>query len=430
MSHDVAILPAGQDISPERVGHGDSTSEADQNEMEKENIPINATSTSSTRMYWLIGGAICCCTCCCCLGGGAVVIVLAFAVKAHVLSDGAPFDCSDLPVLEGHPEIVTHKVVTRDGITLGFWRLPQNDTQKLRPVLIMHGLECSARDWFAGLDSQALPWQLWRAGFDVWLGNNRGNFLTETPQYDWTFEEMADIDLPTMVNEVLAVTGAASLAYVGHSQGALQAFMHFTADNVTSAKISHFAALAPAVYMTQQRWTWNALSGFHIDEAWSYVGEDNSFKTAEEAQRDKCYTVSMVGGCWTCSQDMGGSFMAGEKGFAPSCQTKFRCIPAGTSTNNVRAFAMALRAGDFQGYLTDRGRPINFTAMTVPVSLAVGDKDLFMSPDNVKRIGDACPPEIVTDFTVVEGAGHMDLVWGTKTATQVFEPLVQRLLSI
>merc|ERR1740117_1162887 len=104
-------------------------------------------------------------------------------------------------------------------MTLTMWRVPVSISKPRRPVLIMHGFECSSRDWFTGLDKEALPWLMWRAGFDVWIGNSRGNFLSKTPSWAWTTLQMTDIDLPTMVDSILAETGAQSLVYIGHSLG-------------------------------------------------------------------------------------------------------------------------------------------------------------------------------------------------------------------
>merc|ERR1711865_1208320 len=117
--------------------------------------------------------------------------------------------------------------------------------------------------------------------------------------------------------------------------------------------------------------------------------------------RDRCYTTSYVSAELDgCRRDMGSSYMPGDRGFAPTNWEKFQCVPSGTSSDNVRAFADGLRAGSFQSYLANLDRPINFTALSMPISLAVGDQDLFMSPEDVERIRTECRPGVVVDSRV------------------------------
>merc|ERR1712151_653237 len=134
-------------------------------------------------------------------------------------------------------------------------------------------------------------------------------------------------------------------------------------NSTTAARISQLVALAPAVYLTPQSFTWSAFAGIHLDDMASVATAraETPFTTWEEILRTKCYTGSYVQLCESCAQDMGGSWIPGDTGFAPTCWEKFLCIPAGTSSDNVRAYANAIRQGDFQRYLSTIGRAIDFT---------------------------------------------------------------------
>ena len=64
-----------------------------------------------------------------------------------------------------------------------------------------------------------------------------------------SWDEMAKYDLPATIKNVLAVTQAQSLAYVGYSQGTEIAFAQFSQDSVLARQVRVFVALAPVAYL-------------------------------------------------------------------------------------------------------------------------------------------------------------------------------------
>jgi lysosomal acid lipase/cholesteryl ester hydrolase len=100
------------------------------------------------------------------------------------------------------------------------------------------------------------------AGYDVWVGNNRGNGYSMvnkhfTPSqagfWNFTWDSFAEIDLPTEINYVLKATGQKKLTYAGISQGTTQAFAGFSGDHALASKVDLFIAFAPVAYVHHQR---------------------------------------------------------------------------------------------------------------------------------------------------------------------------------
>ena len=93
---------------------------------------------------------------------------------------------------------------------------------------MQHGLECDMTFWLWNRPSVAPALVLARAGYDVWLGNNRGNRFSDThvnlnpksKEY-WTFdwEQMGTFDTPAVIKMIKSKTGYPKVNYIGHSEG-------------------------------------------------------------------------------------------------------------------------------------------------------------------------------------------------------------------
>ncbi|KAF1986094.1 alpha/beta-hydrolase [Aulographum hederae CBS 113979] len=134
----------------------------------------------------------------------------------------------------------------------------QSHSQKKKyPVLMIHGLLHSAGA-FCCNEEDSFAFYLAKAGYDVWLGNNRCGFdprhellgYSDPRMWAWNVRQMGVMDLPALVSRVLSETGFPKLALVAHSQGTTQTFVALAKEQRPDLgeKISVFCALAPAAY--------------------------------------------------------------------------------------------------------------------------------------------------------------------------------------
>ena len=93
----------------------------------------------------------------------------------------------------------------------------------------MHGVLDSS-DNFAAMDNSVVN-HLSSLGFDIWLGNNRGNKYSCTNNtlssdskefWDHSFQEMAEIDFPLFLKTIKEKTGKDKINVIAHSQGGTQ----------------------------------------------------------------------------------------------------------------------------------------------------------------------------------------------------------------
>jgi len=149
-----------------------------------------------------------------------------------------------------------HYVQTKDGYILGVHRMPPKDVRKARGVVFFqHGFMQNSEAFIVRGPNKALPFILVDQGYDVWLGNNRGNkyshkHLQHSPEqevfWDFSLDDFALSDIPSMLGYVLETSNAKTLSYIGFSQGTAQAFAAFSVNAQLAERVNLFIALAPA----------------------------------------------------------------------------------------------------------------------------------------------------------------------------------------
>lgn len=106
--------------------------------------------------------------------------------------------------------------------------------------------------WIKYADKDSTAFQLAKAGYDVWLGNNRGNKYSpkdgDTSQY--SFIELGKFDLPATLNLISEKIGR-KVSYIGHSQGCTQIFYAMAKNQkLIQSKVDLVVAVAPATHMS------------------------------------------------------------------------------------------------------------------------------------------------------------------------------------
>lgn len=162
-----------------------------------------------------------------------------------------------------------HIVQTKDGYLLGVhrlaWKKGEEDarinagpgTVQKKVVYLHHGLLMNSEVWVCITEKErCLPFLLVDQGYDVWLGNNRGNKYskkcmhhapTEVEFWDFSMDQFAFHDIPDSIDYILSTTHQPSLSYIGFSQGTAQAFATLSIHPTLNSKVDVFVALAPAM---------------------------------------------------------------------------------------------------------------------------------------------------------------------------------------
>lgn len=358
-------------------------------------------------------------------------------------------NASELIESKGYP-CENHDVITDDGFILGIQRIPHGlkDTNKnkARPVVyLQHGLLGSSTNFLTNLENESLAYVLADAGYDVWLGNSRGNTYssrhtlypkTSKKFWAWSFDEMAKYDLPATLNYITNMTNEETMYYIAHSQGTLLGFMEFSQDPEIAKKIRLMVALGPVLTVGHMTSPIRMLTYFSDTELFDVFGKKNFLPKnryidfmAETVCKE--YETRFV--CLDVIELIAG-FDHTHLNVSRLPVYLTHC-PAGTSTRNMAHFAQNYRTkkccmydfGSAKENELHYGQPFppqyNVTNMDVPVVLYSGSKDSLADPQDVKLLIKQL--KNVVFHQTIEGWAHLEFIWGIDGRKVFFNEMLK-----
>jgi len=173
----------------------------------------------------------------------------------------------DIIVSKGYP-LEIHDVTTEDGYILRLHRIPHgnrsdDDSDGMSPkkvIFLQHGIFATDFVWVTGPTTDALAYVLADQGYDVWLGNSRGNTYSrkhvtldpdDLPYWDFSWDELGRYDIPASVDYILKRTQQKKLTYVGYSLGCALFFISAVDHPQLNDQIEMMIGLGPTSRVTQ-----------------------------------------------------------------------------------------------------------------------------------------------------------------------------------
>ncbi len=150
-------------------------------------------------------------------------------------------------------EVDYHYTTTKDNYVLCMHRLP-NEGKPV--VLLWHGCMMSSEVWVCSRKELSIAKYIHSLGYDVWMGNNRGNkyskkhlYLSNATEEYWNFslDHFILLDIPAVVDFMLKFTKQSTFSYVGFSQGTAQFFGALSAIPELEEKLNVMIALSAVI---------------------------------------------------------------------------------------------------------------------------------------------------------------------------------------
>jgi len=311
-------------------------------------------------------------------------------------------------------------------------------------VFLQHGLEDIGATWFLNLANQSLGFLLADAGYDVYAGNSRGTDWTSHQTlstssrefWDFSYDEMAEFDLPAQVELALNLSGESQLTYIGHSQGTLQAFAAFgdQAPGAVAEKIKLFVALAPVAYVNHVEAMVKLLADIDLVNLLDLIGSDKFFSNMtfyETLFPELCDHNPLS--CESLLFAIGGV----DKGNlnASRIEVYVHFTPGGTSTKNMLHWSQGVKHKRFAKYdygyfgnekhYGQHSPPLyDLSQVTVPTAIFTGGHDTLADPSDVTRLLAELPNSTVIYRKHIEKYEHLDFTWGIDTGYLIYPAIL------
>ncbi|MCJ1321116.1 cholesterol esterase [Xylographa vitiligo] len=357
-------------------------------------------------------------------------------------------DFVDLCALYGY-YAEEHVVQTGDGYLLGLhrlgWKKGEEDTRvnagqdslHKKVVYLHHGLMMNSEVWVCLTEKErCLPFMLVEKGYDVWLGNNRGNKYSKkstrhSPNshafWNFSIDEFAFHDIPDSINYILKTTSQPTLSYIGFSQGTAQAFATLSIHPTLNDKVDLFVALAPAMAPA-------GLSNGIVDSLVKASPEVIflAFGRRSILSSTTMWQTILYPPIFTRLIDMSLAFLFGWKTQNISVHQKLAAYPhlySYTSTKSMVHWFQIIRNKSFQMYDDDVQAPLSLGAsdryykvakfptrnIKTPIVLVYGGSDSLV---DIRVMLKELPRHTVAKE--IAHFEHLDFLWGQGLDTLVF----------
>ncbi|NXU59450.1 LICH hydrolase, partial [Turnix velox] len=352
---------------------------------------------------------------------------------------------SEIIRYHGYPS-EEYDVTTEDGYVLRVFRISagknsQNTGQK-PAVFLQHAFLGDATHWISNLPNNSLGFLLADAGFDVWMGNSRGNTWSlkhrtlnpgQKEFWQFSFAQMGKYDIPAELYFIMNKTGEKNVYYIGHSEGSAAGFIAFSTYPELAQRVKLFSALGPVTtcsYATSPLMKIANLPAPLLRFALGGKGFAHQIGFLKGPVTQLCTNMDKFCGHVLC-HIAGGDIRNLN---TSRIDTYVGHSPAGTSVQNIIHWQQLKYADEFQAY--DYGFKENMKKynqstppvykiekINIPIAIWSGGRDKFADPKDMAKLLPRISNLIYHDH--FPSWGHLDFIWGLDATERMYQKIIE-----
>ncbi|CAH1389705.1 unnamed protein product [Nezara viridula] len=335
---------------------------------------------------------------------------------------------------------------TEDGYIVSLHRVHSRGLPYGPPVLLIHGLLSASDQWLLYGRDHDLASILADKGYDVWLGDLRGNAYSrshthlspEDPDFwDFSFHEYGYYDVPAMIDYIRLETGHKKIFYIGYSLGGTVFFVMGASRPEYNNKIRAGITIAP--YVSSPQLSSVILATFSmiasIMRQWRTLHVFEVFprsNTTLAINQIFCKPKSrLLPVCLQVYDQVFGLTSELDQDVLLDVVSTFR---AGSSAKTLNHCAQVMYANSLRYYDYESEENMkrygdiippeyNLTKVTSPVSIHYSLQDSFVDPKVIDKLAKKLPKLIGTFVVSSPSFNHMDYVVGIHARELVYQDI-------
>lgn len=342
------------------------------------------------------------------------------------------------------------QIITEDRYINTVWILNSKTKRNGKSIILQHGLLDGAWTWLI-LGEKSLAYILAEEGYTVYLHYIRGSQFSKShldyntglnsDYWDFSFDEMAEFDLPALIEYVKKRDNVEKVDYIGHSQGTLIFFLEYMNNpEFLEKNINRYIALGtvPNVnnaphFLIKLFDKSNILEHIPIKNFMTFppeIGQVLSpFCTGK--LKDVCNSILKLA--------FSGIEDTGRIDYERLGKHIFLYEPGGTSLQNMKHWIQIYRAKKAQKY--DYGSILDnlihygtikppaydlskFRDYSIPSLITISDSDPFCNPDDTLEFLENVKNKDVLNVRSFVKYNHIDYIWSDDAYDEFYPEIL------